>query len=97
MPLGQLSDEVLIARTAGGDASALEALYDRYAPLVLGVALKITGDRSLAESVLQETFWHAWKHAGARQPQRESFSSWLIRIARGLALDVDHQRIVNDK
>ena len=83
-----LSDEVLTARVARGDAGALEALYDRHSSTVLGLVLKIVGDRAAAEDVLQETFWRVWKSADTYQSQRGSFASWLFRIARNLAIDV---------
>jgi RNA polymerase sigma-70 factor (ECF subfamily) len=84
---GQLSDEVLAARVARGSTEALEQLYDRYASILFAVSLKVTGDRSAAEDLLQETFWRVWRSAATFQPQRGSFSSWLFRIARNLAID----------
>lgn len=89
-----LSDEVLAAQVAGGDSAALEALYDRHASTVLGLALKIVADRALAEDLLQETFWRVWKSADTFQPQRGSFTSWLFRIARNLAIDAYRRRNV---
>lgn len=83
----ELSDETLAAQVARGDSSALEALYDRYAATVLGISLKVIGDRALAEEILQETFWRVWKSAATFQPQRGSFTGWLFRIARNLAVD----------
>lgn len=90
----QLSDEALAAQVAQGNPTALEALYDRYAATVLGVSLKVTGDRSLAEDVLQETFWRVWKSAATYQPERGTFTSWLFRIARNLAIDAYRRRNV---
>jgi RNA polymerase sigma-70 factor, ECF subfamily len=87
MHTGQLSDEVLAARVAQGDQTAFEALYDRYASIVLGMALRITGERAIAEDILQETFWRMWQSAGTYQPQRGTFTSWLFTIARNLAID----------
>lgn len=87
MNSGQLSDEVLAARVARGSTEALEQLYDRYASILFAVSLKVTGDRSAAEDLLQETFWRVWRSAATFQPQRGSFSSWLFRIARNLAID----------
>ena len=89
---GQPSDEALAAQVARGSSAALEALYDRYAATVLGVSLKVTGDRALAEDVLQETFWRVWKSAATYQPERGSFTSWLFRIARNLAIDAYRRR-----
>lgn len=90
----QLSDEMLAAQVAQGNATAFEALYDHHAATVLGICLKITGDRALAEDILQETFWRVWQHASAYQPERGSFTSWLFRIARNLAVDAYRRRSV---
>jgi len=83
-----LSDESLIARVARGDRTALEILYDRHAASVMGICLKITGERAAAEDVLQETFWRVWQNSSTYQSQRGSFTGWLFRIARNLAIDV---------
>ena len=91
---GRLSDEVLAARVSRGDSAALETLYDRHSSLVLGLILKIVGDRPAAEDVLQETFWRVWKSADTYQPERGSFTSWLFRIARNLAIDLYRRRNV---
>ena len=89
LPYGQWSDEILAAQVAKGDVSALETLYDRHAALILGMTLKITGDRALAEEVLQETFWQVWQSASTYPSQGGSFTSWLFRIARDLALEAE--------
>ena len=89
-----LNDEALAARVAQGDSAALEALYDRYASTVLGVALKVLGDQGMAEDVLQETFWRVWRSAATFQAERGSFTSWLFRITRNLAIDTYRRRNV---
>lgn len=88
LAISRLSDEALVAQVARGDSAALEALYDRHNSTVLGLTLKIIGDRAAAEDILQETFWRVWKSADTFQSQRGSFTSWLFRIARNLAIDV---------
>ena len=88
----QLSDEFLAARVARGDSAALEALYDRHAPAVLGVLLKVIGERAAAEDALQETFWRVWKSASTYESERGSFTGWVFRIARNLAIDA-HRRM----
>ena len=94
MSTGRLSDEILIARVALGDRTALESLYDYHAAAVLGISLKIIGDRAAAEDVLQETFWRVWQSAVTYQSQRGSFTGWLFRIARNLAIDAYRRRSV---
>lgn len=93
----QLSNEVLAAQVARGESHALETLYDRYASIVLGISLKIVGDRDAAEDVLQETFWRVWRSAASYQSQRGSFTGWLFRIARNLAIDAYRRRNIRPR
>lgn len=88
----ETGDYDLAAQVARGETTALETLYDRYAPIVLGLSLKIVGDRPAAEDILQETFWRVWRSAASFQPERGSFASWLFRIARNLAIDTYRRR-----
>lgn len=88
MIIKEWSDEQLIAKVARGDTAAYELLYDRYSSAVMGFALKITGDRSLAEEILQETFWRVWRKADLFQNQRGAFTSWFFGIARNLSIDM---------
>jgi RNA polymerase sigma-70 factor (ECF subfamily) len=81
-------------QVARGDQAALEALYDRYASLVMGIALKIIGDQVVAEDILQETFWRVWQSANTYQSQLGPFTGWLFRIARNLAIDAYRRRNV---
>ena len=82
------SDEQLIAQVARGDTAAYETLYDRYSSVAMGLAMKITGDRSLAEEVVQETFWRVWRKADSFQTQRGAFISWFFGIVRNLSIDM---------
>ncbi len=88
----EVSDEQLVARAANRDAAALERLYDRYASAVMGIALRIVGDRALAEEVVQETFWRAWRSAEAFVSGRGAFAGWLFGIARNLSIDYCRRR-----
>src|SRR5829696_3859386 len=88
------ADEALVTRVARGDSAALEVLYDRYAATVLGICLKVIGEQSLAEDILQETFWRVWQSAATYQAERGTFTGWLFRIARNLAIDAYRRRNV---
>ena len=93
----QLSDDILAAQVARGESSALQTLYDRYASTVLGISLRIMGDQAAAEDVLQETFWRVWRSAASYQSQRGSFTGWLFRIARNLAIDAYRRRNIRPR
>ena len=94
MSRNQMSDEQLVAQAAGGDAPALEILYDRYAPAVMGLALKMMGDRAAAEEVVQETFWRVWRNADSFRAERGSVAGWLFGIARNLTIDMCRRRSI---
>jgi RNA polymerase sigma-70 factor (ECF subfamily) len=85
-----LSDDFLMARVARGDSAAFETIYDRHAAIVLGVLLQVTGARARAEDILQETFWKVWQDAAAYSQQRGTFTSWILRIARSLAIQAQN-------
>jgi RNA polymerase sigma-70 factor (ECF subfamily) len=89
----KLSDEQLVARLDGSEVeAAIAALYDRYARTVFGVGLKILGDRSTAEELVQEVFLKVWRSSGTFDPVRGSFSTWLYRVTRSAALDLYRKR-----
>jgi RNA polymerase sigma-70 factor (ECF subfamily) len=70
---------------------ALGTLYDRYADAVYQLGRRRLRDDGAAEDVLQETFWRLWSQAGRFEPGRGRFSTWLLRVATNLAVDV-HRR-----
>ena len=86
------SDIELMSAVARRESAALELLYDRYAPNALGLAVKILGDRALAEDVLQEAFLRVWKSAATFDASRGQFPGWLFGIVRNLAIDEYRRR-----
>ena len=82
-----VSDEALLAGLASGDPESAAALIRRFQGRVFGLALAIVGDPAAAEDVAQETFFRAWRHAGAYDPRRGRVSTWLLSIARNTAVD----------
>lgn len=91
-PTDGVSDEALVAAMAAGDAMAAAALVRRCQRRVFGIALAITGDRSVAEDVAQETFLRVWRHATVFDAHRASARTWISSIARNLAIDVVRSR-----
>jgi len=84
---GEQSDADLIGSAATGDARALEILYDRYSRSVFGFALRLVGDPQLAEEVVQEAFFRAWRQGGDYSSSRGTFITWLLSITHNLAID----------
>jgi RNA polymerase sigma-70 factor (ECF subfamily) len=77
----------ILPAIAAGDAVAVAELYDRHGSTLYGLLLKILGDRSDAQEVLQETFVTAWRRAGDYDPGRGSEIAWLVSIGRNRAID----------
>ena|SRR5437868_952049 len=89
--IGLSTDEELIARVLRREERALGAIYERYSRLVYAVALRIVGDREVAEEVMQDVFQAVWQSAGSFRPGG-SFSAWLIGITRHRAIDATRTR-----
>lgn len=90
--LTELNDADLIGRASGGDARALEVLYDRYSRVVYSFALRIVGDPQLAEELLQEVFFRAWQQGSSFRTTRGSFITWLLSITHNMAIDEVRKR-----
>jgi RNA polymerase sigma-70 factor, ECF subfamily len=86
VPTAQTTEDLLVA-VATGDQLAFETLYDRVTPQVLGVALRVLRDRSLAEEVTQEVLVEVWRKASRFDPDRGSGSGWITTLAHRRAVD----------
>ena len=82
-----LSDESLLAGFAARDPDASAAFVRRFQSRVFGLALTILGDRGDAEEAAQEAFLRAFRHAEAYDPRRGAVATWLLAIARNVAID----------
>ena len=87
-----LSDEALLAGLATRDPDASAAFIRRYQSRVYGLVFTVLGDRQAAEEAAQETFVRAWRHGGAYDPRRGAVSTWLLSIARNVAIDMLRMR-----
>lgn len=82
-------DDALIVRAvANGDRAALARLYDRYASILLALALRIIRDRREAEDLLHDVFLEVWRSAKDYDLTRGRVRTWLIIRMRSRALDV---------
>lgn len=76
----------LMARYAGGDIAAFDALYAALTPRLFGYLFRLIGDRAAAEDALQQTFirLHEARFAYVRGADP---APWLFTIAHRVALD----------
>ncbi|NNE79455.1 MAG: sigma-70 family RNA polymerase sigma factor [Silicimonas sp.] len=79
--------EHLIAKTALGDKSAFSVLYDATSAKLFGVCLHILKDRTEAEDALQDVYLRIWNKADSYAITGHSPMTWLITVARNLAID----------
>jgi len=77
----------LIARCAIRDQTALKELFDRLAPYLNGVALRIVRSEDSSNDVLQEAFIQIWQNASSYRPHLSKPLTWLTSIVRYRALD----------
>jgi RNA polymerase sigma-70 factor, ECF subfamily len=80
-------DRQCMDRLRAGDLQALEELYDRHAPMLYALVMRIVGRAADAEEVLQDIWVHAWKRAETWEPGRGTVAAWLLTLARSRAID----------
>jgi len=73
-------------RVAAGDPGAFTALYERHKGRLFSYLVRLTGNRHIAEDLLQETWLRVYRARGSYQPSGR-FQTWLFTIARRLLLD----------
>lgn len=82
-------DARLLARVAAGDRDeAMRELYHRYEGRLYGLGVKLLGDPSLAEELVQETFVRIWRKAEQYDPSKGTVATFLFAIARRIAVDL---------
>jgi RNA polymerase sigma-70 factor (ECF subfamily) len=68
-------------------AEMLRALHDEHSAALWRFVLRLTGDRQLAEDVVQEALLRAWKHPEILAQGEAAAHSWLYTVARNIVID----------
>jgi len=95
-PQRQLDADLLV-RIAAGDEAAFAQLYDRFAPGLYSLILKMVRDENEAEDILQEGFAHVWRRAATYDPARSSAFTWAVMVFRNKAIDRLRVRMRRDR
>lgn len=77
----------LITKCAAQDRVAFRMLYRDSSAKLMGVLLRILGERAEAEDALQEVYTRVWTRAGRFDAAKGRGMTWLIAISRNLAID----------
>ena len=56
------------------------------------MGVRLLGDTHLAEELVQDAFTSVWRRATTFDSGRASFATWLYRVARNRAVDLDRRR-----
>ena len=83
---GAAGERALIARLHAGEESAYRECYERHAPALLRVLVRVLANRALAEEVLQDTFVAAFRNVGDFRGETKLFT-WLAGIGVRRALN----------
>jgi RNA polymerase sigma-70 factor, ECF subfamily len=78
--------QLLAARARDGDVDAFEQLYRRFAGLVHGISLRLSGDSHTAEILTQDAFVRAWERLPGYRGEGP-FGAWLRRLTVNVALE----------
>ena len=76
-----------VARAQEGDGDAIRVIYLRYKDNVYGYVLSFVRDEHEAEDITQHVFLKLISVIHKYRAQEVPFTSWLLRVARNVALD----------
>lgn len=75
-----------MAAVGGGELSALGVLFERHHEWVHSLCYRLTGDPSVADDLVQESFLRVLRYSTGFAA-RASFTTWLYRLVRNVCYD----------
>jgi RNA polymerase sigma-70 factor (ECF subfamily) len=95
MPPRELdADQRLMRSFARRDPGAADALYRRFAGRIYGLGLVMLGGDAAAQDLVQDTFVKLWRSADRYDRSRGALDTWVLLIARSLAIDAIRRRVL---
>ncbi len=91
------SDAALMRAFAEREPSAAGELYDRFASRVYGLGIVMLGGDAAAQDLVQDTFVKLWRSAARYDPARGKLETWVLLVARSLAIDSLRRRVLESR
>ncbi len=90
-----IDNQKLVSLLKAKDQKGFELLYERYAPTLYGVILKIVTKEENANDILQEVFLKIWRNIDSYSVQKANLYTWMLTIARNSAIDHTRKKEFN--
>ena len=87
------SESKLVKLCKQGDAKAQYKLYKLYSKVMYNIAVRMTGDQSTAEDIIQDSFIKAFSEIDKLQNEK-AFGGWLKRIVINRCIDIIRKKRV---
>ena len=92
-----VGDAALMRAFAGCERGAAEELYSRFASRVYGLGIVMLGGDAAAQDLVQDTFVKLWRNAERYDTTRGRLETWVLLIARSLAIDTLRRRVLESR
>lgn len=89
------SDGALMRAFSRRDGRAAGELYERFASRVYGLGIVMLGNDAMAQDLVQDTFVKLWRSADRFDPSRGRLETWVLLVARSLAIDAIRRRVLD--
>jgi len=83
----KISEQEIVEMLHQNDRKVISIIYDKYAPALYGVVLRIVRSEEIAEDVMQDSFLKIWKNGQKYNSSKGTLFTWLLNIARNTAID----------
>ncbi|MBZ5490943.1 MAG: RNA polymerase sigma factor [Acidobacteriia bacterium] len=80
-----------MAQVRSGVGEMLGVLFERYHVPLFNFYLKLTGERTVSEDLVQEVFFRILKYRHSYRPET-AFRAWMYQIARNARVDLLRKR-----
>jgi RNA polymerase sigma-70 factor (ECF subfamily) len=88
------NDAALMRAFEARDQKAADTLYERFASRIYGLGIVMLGSDAAAQDLVQDTFVKAFRSAGRFDTTRGKLETWVLLMARSLAIDSLRRRVL---